>query len=504
MFFLTSPPFNGTMGVVSFNGRMGVVVLLSSDVITALGYTPANDSNVVHRTGNENINGIKNFLQPITGNGYIDDGGQIDILGNVVQVSNDPTTATQELLMNGGNKTSSLPIELRYNFSTLGFHTSLQATTPTATRTILLPNNSGTIALLSDIPAAGVTSFNTRTGAVTLTLSDVTTALGFTPAPATGGTGYVQNQIASAQSAANWFIAGTGKAATNLQAAKGRFGDITVVPVFQLEVIGIGAVGDVVNGSGINTTVNIGNGTTDTVRFVLNQNISGGANLLMQGQQGLGGNGTSPSLYFADSKAAYVAIRGTPTATGAGTTGFLSFLLTPNNGTTALSEAARFNNLNHLLIGITSDNASGALLQVNGTVTANAFKTNGGTNTQVVLGDGTLGTFTPSGSGYTVVAQNKILAQVANAPLFSATLTSDTYRYNLWLKIFAVTGSVAVTLLFTDEDGTPQSLTLTTQAVAGYYPIPTGSFGASPGSFSINAVVTGTATYNLGGTYEKL
>lgn len=37
--------------------------ITSSDVTTALGYTPANDSDTVHKTGNEDINGIKTFTQ---------------------------------------------------------------------------------------------------------------------------------------------------------------------------------------------------------------------------------------------------------------------------------------------------------------------------------------------------------------------------------------------------------------------------------------------------------
>lgn len=51
----------------------------------------------------------------------------------------------------------------------------------TANRTYTLPDKDGTFAMLSDIGASGVSSFNTRTGAITLSSSDVTDALGFTP-----------------------------------------------------------------------------------------------------------------------------------------------------------------------------------------------------------------------------------------------------------------------------------------------------------------------------------
>lgn len=46
---------------------------------------------------------------------------------------------------------------------------------------------------VSNIPAGGVTSFNTRSGAVVLTSSDVTSALTFTPYNSTNPTGYITN-----------------------------------------------------------------------------------------------------------------------------------------------------------------------------------------------------------------------------------------------------------------------------------------------------------------------
>lgn len=57
----------------------------------------------------------------------------------------------------------------------------------------LTVNSKGIITAVSNGSAGGVTSFNTRTGAVTLTSGDVTTALGFTP-----GTGTVTNVTGTA------------------------------------------------------------------------------------------------------------------------------------------------------------------------------------------------------------------------------------------------------------------------------------------------------------------
>src|ERR1044071_9612593 len=83
--------------VISFNGRQGVVVLLSADVVSALGYTPENAANKA------------------------------------------------------------------VDFSVLN--------------NILYPTTKAVADYIASLPVTGVTSFNTRTGAVTLTLLDVTTAL---------------------------------------------------------------------------------------------------------------------------------------------------------------------------------------------------------------------------------------------------------------------------------------------------------------------------------------
>jgi len=64
-------------------------------------------------------------------------------------------------------------------------------------------DNNGVVQLLAAKDGNGVTSFNTRTGAVTLSSADVTTALGYTP-PQPNGTG----------ASGTWAINVTGNAAT--------------------------------------------------------------------------------------------------------------------------------------------------------------------------------------------------------------------------------------------------------------------------------------------------
>lgn len=76
--FIYSGPTAGQMesfgagGVTSFNTRTGAVTLTGSDVNTALGYTAANDANVVHKTGNESVGGTKTFTSGpvITGSSF--------------------------------------------------------------------------------------------------------------------------------------------------------------------------------------------------------------------------------------------------------------------------------------------------------------------------------------------------------------------------------------------------------------------------------------------------
>ena len=64
---------------------------------------------------------------------------------------------------------------------------------------IYIGNSSGATTLLVDGNATGggVSSFNTRTGAITLTSSDVTTALGFTPISSSSNTEVIQDAAAS-------------------------------------------------------------------------------------------------------------------------------------------------------------------------------------------------------------------------------------------------------------------------------------------------------------------
>ncbi|MBK0378582.1 beta strand repeat-containing protein [Mucilaginibacter segetis] len=58
-------------GVSSFNTRVGAVTLTGTDVNTALGYTAANDANVLHKTGTESFSGDKTTSGNFTVNGNL-------------------------------------------------------------------------------------------------------------------------------------------------------------------------------------------------------------------------------------------------------------------------------------------------------------------------------------------------------------------------------------------------------------------------------------------------
>lgn len=75
----------GLQGIVVANGIDGnTAVAGSSDIISALGFTPANDSSVVHTAGNETIAGSKTFNNDTTF------GGNLNIAGNLNFTSTGP------------------------------------------------------------------------------------------------------------------------------------------------------------------------------------------------------------------------------------------------------------------------------------------------------------------------------------------------------------------------------------------------------------------------------
>ena len=180
-------PASSTGGVSSFNARTGAVSLLSSDVTTALTYTPASISSTNTFTANQAINGVTvGTVSAVP-----------TVASTTAQLNLSNTSGTVGLLTAGGF-TSFLPAtDNTINLGASGFSWKTLYLTGAMTwnsYAISAPSGSTSTFLRNDGTWAapvfsGVTSFNSRTGVVSLTSGDVTGALGFTPYQTGGALG---------------------------------------------------------------------------------------------------------------------------------------------------------------------------------------------------------------------------------------------------------------------------------------------------------------------------
>lgn len=189
---ITTAPTNGD--VLGYDGSLWV----NKTIPGWLGYTPANDANVVHITGSETITGAKAFTGTIsstisssTDAIFVDNTG-----GRGIRISNNSTGFG--LIINNGVSSTATPFALQKGGTTV--LSANDAGEITANKFIKLYGTASQIlaadgsvitagtgisisgGTISSTVVGGVTSFNTRTGAITLTSTDVTTALGYTPA----------------------------------------------------------------------------------------------------------------------------------------------------------------------------------------------------------------------------------------------------------------------------------------------------------------------------------
>ena len=178
---LNIPSYIG--GVTSFNTRTGAIVLSSSDVTTALTYIPVPNNRSL------TINGVSYDLSA-------------DRSWTIASGVTSFNSRTGAITPTAGDYTTALVTEVTNLYYTDARARAAISLTTTGTSGSATYNN--TTGILN-IPAyqGGVTSFNTRTGAITLTSGDVTTALTYTPYNATNPSAYISLTSLS-------FVAGSG------------------------------------------------------------------------------------------------------------------------------------------------------------------------------------------------------------------------------------------------------------------------------------------------------
>jgi len=180
-------PASSSGGVSSFNARTGAVTLLSSDVTGALTYTPASLSSANTFTANQSLNGVTV--------GAVSAISTVSSAGAQLNLSN--STFTIGLFTSGATYSFLPAVNNNVNLGAASFAwkalyvagqfvwNSYAISAPSGSTSTFLRNDGTWAAPVF----SGVTSFNTRTGAVTLSSGDVTTALGYTPLQSGGALG---------------------------------------------------------------------------------------------------------------------------------------------------------------------------------------------------------------------------------------------------------------------------------------------------------------------------
>jgi hypothetical protein len=164
--------------------------------------------------------------------------------------------------------------------------------------------------------------------------------------------------------------------------------------------------------STIYTTIITGPSSSETVKFGLNQNISGGSSMYMGGSQSGGGNNSNPNIFFTDTQKAYASIGGIHTSGASDNkSGHIVFNTTPNLTTTALTERMRIAQDGAITmgstLGVTGATTLSAPLTVNSSAVFNEgsadadFRVEGDANANMIFVDAStdrvgIGTNTPA------------------------------------------------------------------------------------------------------------
>lgn len=391
---LNIPSYIG--GVTSFNTRTGAIVLSSADVTTALTYTPVPSNRTL------TINGVSFDLSA-------------DRSWTIASGVTSFNSRTGAITPTAGDYTTALVTEVTNLYYTDARARAAISLTTTGTSGSATYNN--TTGVLN-IPAyqGGVTSFNTRTGAITLTSSDVTTALTYTPYNATNPSAYISLTSLS-------FVAGSG-------AYNNTTGVITI-PTNNTHLT---------NGAGYITGITSGNVTTALGFTPENAANKGIAN----GYASLDGGGLVPSTQlpsYVDDVLEYTNLAGFPAT---GVTGKIYVALDTNkiyrwSGATYIEVSPTVGTIWGGITGTLSNqtdlqsalnakqntlSGTGFVKSTSGTIsydTATYYPYPTGTTSQYVAGDGSLIAFPVAGQS------GSLVRLVRNST--GATLTKGTVVY---------------------------------------------------------------------------
>ena len=373
---LNIPSYIG--GVTSFNTRTGAIVLSSADVTTALTYTP------VPTNRNLTINGVSFDLSA-------------DRSWTIASGVTSFNTRTGAITPTAGDYTTALVTEVTNLYYTdARARAAISLTTTGTSGSATYDNATGVL----NIPAyqGGVTSFNTRTGAITLTSSDVTTALTYTPYNATNPSAYIALTSLS-------FVAGSG-------AYNNTTGVITI-PTNNNQIT---------NGAGYITGITSGNVTTALGFTPENAANKGIAN----GYASLDGGGLVPSTQlpsYVDDVLEFANLAALPAT---GETGKIYVALDTNkiyrwSGATYIEVSPTVGTIWGGITGTLSNqtdlqtaldakqddlNGTGFVKSTSGTIsydTATYYPNPTGTTAQYVAGDGSLITFPVAGQSGSLV-----------------------------------------------------------------------------------------------------
>jgi hypothetical protein len=172
-------PASSSGGVSTFNSRTGAVTLLSSDVTGALSYTPASISSTNTFTASQVIDGVT-VGSVASVSTVASAGAQLNLSNSTFTVGMFTSGSTYSFLPAVNNNVNLGAASYAWKAIYLAGQfvwNSYPIAAPSGSTSLFLRNDGQWMAPTS----SGVSSFNTRTGAVTLSSTDVTTALGYTP-----------------------------------------------------------------------------------------------------------------------------------------------------------------------------------------------------------------------------------------------------------------------------------------------------------------------------------